>query len=135
MEFNRALAAELSAGLPPEEIRLLFNRIGERIAQALPVARCDTVDELNSHFNARWDSIEWGFASLHEEADHLRITHACSPLAMSFGPGAEDWVGSLFEGAYQSWFVAQGIPGGLRVRADAPSDSGPEVVLRLGRFA
>ena len=63
-----------SPKLPPEEIRLLFNRIGERIAQALPVARCDTVDELNSHFNARWDSIEWGFASLHEEADHLRIT-------------------------------------------------------------
>ena len=136
MEFNRAMAAELSAGLPPEEIRLLFRRIGERVAQALPVARCDTLDELGAGFNARWNAIDWGFATLVEVDDHLQITHACSPLAQAFGPEAPDWAGGFFEGAYQDWFAAQGTPPGLRVRAEAAGADGPaQVVLRLGRFA
>lgn len=135
MEFNRALAAELSAGLPPEELRLLFRRIGGRMADALPVARCDTVDELRSAFNARWQSIDWGFATLHEDGEHLRITHACSPLAMSFGPEAGDWASGFFEGAYEAWFAAQGTPAALHVRADGADSGGglPQIVLRLGR--
>lgn len=135
MDFNRALAAELSAGLPSEELRLLFRRIGERIAQALPVARCDTVEELSTSFNARWSTINWGFASLHDDGDHLRITHACSPLATAFGPESQDWAPGFFEGAYQTWFSAQGIPSSLRVRADDMDAGGlPQVVLLLGRF-
>jgi len=134
MEFNRAFAAELSAGLPPEDIRQLFRRIGERIAQALPVERCDTVEQLRAGFNARWNAIDWGFATLQEEADHLRIVHACSPLAMAFGPDTEDWAGGFFEGAYQTWFSAQGTPPELRVQAEAaPADGSSQVMLRLGR--
>jgi len=135
MEFNRAMAAELSAGLPADEIRQLFRRIGERVAQALPVARCDTLDQLSAGFNARWAAIDWGFASLDEDADFLRITHACSPLAQSFGAEAEDWAAGFFEGAYQDWFAAQGLPPGLSVRADASApDASAQLVLRLGRF-
>jgi hypothetical protein len=135
MEFNRAMAAELSAGLPPEEIRLLFRRIGERVAKALPVARCDTLDELRWHFNARWEAIDWGFATLVEDDEHLRITHDCSPLATAFGPQAQDWASGFFEGAYQVWFAAQGTPPGLRVRAQAQPAAAPsQVLLRLGRF-
>lgn len=134
MEFNRAFAAELSAGLPPEDIRQLFRRIGERIAQSLPVERCDTVEQLRAGFNARWNAIDWGFATLREEADHLRIVHACSPLAMAFGPDTEDWAAGFFEGAYQTWFAAQGTPPELRVQAEAaPADGSSQVMLRLGR--
>lgn len=135
LEFNKGLAAELSAGLPPEEIRLLFRRIGERMAAAMPIARCDTVDALRDSFNLRWDAIGWGFASLHEQDGQLRITHACSPIAAAFGPDTSDWAGGFFEGAYQNWFEAQGIPSELRVRADSGEGSEPRrVVLRLGRF-
>lgn len=135
MEFNRAFAAELSAGLPPEDIRQLFRRIGERIALALPVERCDTVEQLRDGFNARWEAIDWGFALLEEQPDHLGIVHACSPLAMAFGPDTADWAAGFFEGAYQTWFAAQGTPADLRVRADvAGADGLPQVMLRLGRF-
>jgi hypothetical protein len=145
LEFNRALAVELSAGLPPEEIRLLFRRIGERMAATMPVERCDTVRALREQMNQRWDAIGWGFADLHEQDDHLRITHACSPLAMAFGAESAGWACGFFEGAYQSWFAAQGIPASLRVRADTEeTDAGADavaataaarqVVLRLGRF-
>jgi len=134
LEFNRALAAELSAGLPPEEIRQLFRRIGERVAVALPIERCDTVEQLRAGFNRQWKSIDWGFATLQEKSDHLGILHACSPLAMAFGPDATDWAGAFFEGAYQTWFAAQGTPAQLKVRADG-SGAGElsQVFLRLGR--
>jgi hypothetical protein len=133
MEFNRAFAAELSAGLPPEGIRQVFRRIGERIALALPVERCDTVEQLGAGFNARWESR--GFAMLQEQANRVRIVHACSPLALAFGPAAEDWAGGFFEGACQTWLAAQGTPPQLRVQAEAaPADGSSQVTLRLGRF-
>ncbi|MES2533709.1 MAG: cellulose biosynthesis protein BcsD [Pseudomonadota bacterium] len=133
LEFNRALAAELSAGLPPEEVRQLFARIGAQVATALPIGRCDSVPELQAGFNARWESISWGFSSLREVADHLEITHACSPFAMAFGPASADWAGGFFEGAYQTWFASQGIPAGLHVRAEAPAAGSSQIVLRLGK--
>lgn len=136
MEFNRALALELTAGLPPEENRQLFARIGERVAQRMPVARCNTLAELETAFNARWESIEWGFVRLQEDADALTITHACSPLAVAFGAEASNWTLGFLEGAYQAWFGAQGIPPGLHVRAlSEPATLGAsQVQLALGRL-
>lgn len=138
LEFNRAFAAELSEGLPAEEIRKLFYRIGSRIAEALPVARCDTIDELQHAVNARWDAIGWGFGTLHEEGELLRITHACSPLAVAFGPeSGPEWAAGFFEGAYGAWFAGQGMPAGLRVEAEVPAtpaSASPQILLRLGRF-
>ncbi|CAN5800749.1 hypothetical protein BH11PSE13_BH11PSE13_15390 [soil metagenome] len=136
LEFNRAFAAELSDGLPADEIRKLFYRIGGRIAEALPVARCDTVDELQLAFNARWDAIGWGFGTLHEEGEYLHITHACSPLAIAFGPASgPEWSSGFFEGAYGAWFVGQGMPAGLRVHAEVPANPSSQILLRLGTFA
>ncbi|RZL86161.1 MAG: hypothetical protein EOP82_30695 [Variovorax sp.] len=135
MEFNRAFAEELSAGLPPEEIRQLFYRVGERLAQAMPLVRCDTLDDLRSGFNARWDAIDWGFTTLQDDGESLQIVHACSPLAMAFGPESGEWAAGFFEGAYQAWFAAQGIPPALRVRAQGTGAAElPQVHLRLGRF-
>ena len=138
LEFNRAFAAELSDGLPAEEIRKLFYRIGSRIANALPLARCDTVDELQQAVNARWDAIDWGFGTLHEEGEYLNITHACSPMAVAFGPeSGPEWAAGFFEGAYGAWFAGQGMPTGLRIHAEVPAPSAaasPQILLRLGRF-
>ena len=136
-QFNRALAAELSVGLPPEENRQLFVRIGERVVQGMPVARCNTLGELQAAFNAQWEAIDWGFCTLQETGEHLSITHVCSPLAMAFGPDATEWSSGFFEGAYQAWFVAQGIPPELRVRTEAPIEAGgpSKVVLKLARSA
>ncbi|BEP42403.1 cellulose biosynthesis protein BcsD [Variovorax sp. 375MFSha3.1] len=134
LEFNRGMAAELSAGLPPEDLRQLFFRIGQRLAQALPIPRCRTLEELQDQFNARWDGIDWGFAVLNEEADGVAITHACSPVAAAFGPGSTDWSVGFFEGAYQTWFEAQHMPSTLRVQALQPEvQAGPRIDLRLSR--
>jgi len=136
LAFNRGMAAELSAGLPPEDLHQLFFRIGQRVADALPVATCETLDDLQSQFNARWDGIDWGFSSLREEADCVVITHACSPIAMAFGPDATGWSIGFFEGVYQSWFDAQQMPSSLRVKALGGGEpAGPVVELRLGRIS
>jgi hypothetical protein len=140
LAFNRALAMELSAGLPPEENRRLFARIGERVAQQLPVARCTTLGELEDAFNARWESIGWGFGRLEEGAQTLSITHDCSPLAVAFGADATGWTSGFLEGAYQAWFQAQGSPAGLRVQVihgsgEASESPTAQVRLALGKFA
>ncbi|MGJ7552541.1 cellulose biosynthesis protein BcsD [Variovorax sp. RB2P76] len=134
LEFNRGLAAELSAGLPPEDLRQLFFRIGQRLAHALPVPHCATLDELQDHFNARWDGIDWGFTVLSEDADGVAITHACSPIAVAFGPDATDWSTGFFEGVYQAWFDSQHMPPELRVQALPPDvQAGPRIDLRLSK--
>ncbi|UVH60364.1 hypothetical protein NWF24_13425 [Variovorax paradoxus] len=136
LEFNRGMAAELSAGLPPEDLRQLFYRIGQRLAQALPVPPCQTLSDLQDQFNARWDGIDWGFTVLSEDADGVAITHACSPIAMAFGPDTSDWSVGFFEGAYQAWFDSQRMPPSLRVRALQPATAqaaGPRVDLRLSK--
>ncbi|MCU4117535.1 cellulose biosynthesis protein BcsD [Variovorax sp. N23] len=137
LAFNRSLAIELSAGLPPEENRRLFARIGARVAQQLPLARCDTLEALEGAFNARWEAIGWGFARLEEGAETLSITHACSPLGVAFGADAAGWTRGFLEGAYQTWFQAQGSPVGLRVQAvaDDEESAGTQVRLALGKFA
>jgi hypothetical protein len=135
LEFNRGMAAELSAGLPPEDLRQLFFRIGQRLANALPVAPCDTLGDLQDQFNARWEGIGWGFTVLSEEADGVAITHACSPIAMAFGPETTGWSVGFFEGVYQAWFDAQRMPPSLRVQALQPAtaQAGPRVDLRLAK--
>jgi hypothetical protein len=136
LEFNRALGVELSAGLAPEDLRQLFFRIGQRLALSLPVARCETFSALQAGLNDRWDAIQWGFGTLNEAADCVLITHACSPLASAFGPEAGDWGTGFFEGAYQTWFEAQGMPSTLRVRAEprgTQTQDLPQIGLRLAK--
>lgn len=137
LAFNRALALELNAGLPPDESRQLFARIGARVAGQFPLARCSTLTDLEAAFNARWEAIGWGFSRLAEDPETLSIVHACSPLAMAFGTEAADWTCGFLEGAYQAWFQAQGSPAGLRVRAlpaAVDGSAGTQVHLALGKF-
>jgi hypothetical protein len=135
LEFNRGMAAELSAGLPPEELRQLFFRIGQRLAHALPIPPCNTLGDLEAQFNARWDSIDWGFSALSEDTDCVFITHACSPIATAFGPEATDWSVGFFEGIYQAWFDSQRMPSSLRVQAFPPdaAQAGHRIDLRLSK--
>lgn len=134
LEFNRGLAAELSAGLPPEDLRQLFFRIGQRLANAMPVPPCNTLGDLQAEFNARWSDIDWGFTTLSEDADCVFITHACSPIAVAFGPDATNWSIGFFEGVYQGWFDAQQMPSSLQVQAlQSDAQDGPRIGLRLAK--
>jgi hypothetical protein len=136
LAFNRGLAAELSAGLPPEDLHQLFFRIGESVARTLPVPPCDTLSELEAQFNSRWDGIDWGYSTLREEPDALVIRHACSPLAMAFGADASAWTTGFLEGAYQNWLGNQRMPASLRVRAQPVAAQPAAVIeLRLSRFS
>jgi hypothetical protein len=130
LAFNRGMAAELAAGLPPEDLHQLFFRIGENVARTFPVPPCASLAELEAEFNARWDGIDWGYSTLREEADGLRIRHACSPLAMAFGPESTGWSSGFFEGVYQTWFGSQRLPAALRVQA-LPSHPQPGAVIEL----
>ena len=135
LHFNRALALELAAGLPEAEIRRLFLRVGQRMAEALPVPRCEDTVQLQQAFNTHWAALGWGVAVLEEQGTALRIVHACSPVARQFGPDTGDWAAGFFEGVYGRWFESQGLPANLAVRA-LPQQEHPSLIeLRLSRGA
>lgn len=115
---------------PAEDLHQLFFRIGENVARTFPVPPCASLAELEAEFNARWDGIDWGYGTLREEADGLRIRHACSPLAMAFGPESTGWSSGFLEGVYQTWFAGQRLPASLRVQA-LPSAAQPGAVIEL----
>ncbi|WP_225784862.1 cellulose biosynthesis protein BcsD [Xenophilus sp. Marseille-Q4582] len=135
LPFHRALASELSAGLPETEIRRLFRRIGQRMAEALPVARCEDTGQLQQAFNAHWAALGWGVVVLEEQSAALRIVHACSPVARQFGPDGTAWAEGLLEGVYGRWFESQGLPPTLSVRALPAQAPAAWIELRLARNA
>ena len=133
LHFHRALALELADGLPDAEIRRLFLRVGQRVAKALPVPRCEDTVQLQQAFNDHWAALGWGVTVLEEQGAALRIVHACSPVARQFGPETGDWAAGFFEGVYGHWFESQGLPANLAVRA-LPQQEHPSLIeLRLSR--
>ena len=141
LHFHRALAAELAAGLPPAELRQLFVRIGQRVAETLPVPRCEDTLQLQKAFNDHWAALRWGVVVLEEQSAALRIVHACGPVAREFGvdgragdAGGNAWAAVFFEGVYGRWFEAQGLPANLAVRAlPTQEPQGALVELSLSR--
>lgn len=135
LHFHRALALELAAGLPDEEVRWLFARVGQRVAEALPVPRCEDTAQLQQAFNDHWAALGWGVTVLEEQGAALRIVHACSPLARQFGPESGDWAAGFFEGVYGRWFESQGLPANLAVRTLPEQAHANLIELRLSRNA
>ena len=91
--FNQALALELAAGLPEAEIRRLFLRIGQRMADGLPVPRCDDTRQLQQAFNAHWEALGWGVAVLElaSETNHVFYSPSKNQLAVVTTVISQKW--------------------------------------------
>ncbi|WP_294370481.1 cellulose biosynthesis protein BcsD [Pseudacidovorax sp.] len=129
--FNQALGVELGEGLPDSELKALFARLGRRVAQSMPLERCQTVAELEAAMNRTWADMHWGFVRLHEDEDRLWLQHHCQPLVASFGSVSLPWAQSFFEGVYEGWLEAQGSPAALAVSALVPDAAEPTVSPRI----
>lgn len=113
--FLQAMAAEFDQALPSEESARLMARIGQRFADAHVLPPAATVEALQASVNAVWAECEWGWAVFEEYPDHLRIAHACSPLAVALARDT-DWQHGFLEGAYRHWLRGAGMLAVLDVR-------------------
>jgi len=114
--FLRALAQEFAAELGAEDMALLMARIGRRFADAHPIGRCATLEDLQGAANRVWEQVEWGYARFEEQADRVDLYHVGSPLQIALA-GETAGADGFLEGVYHAWFEQAGMLAGLGIRA------------------
>ncbi|WP_024869995.1 cellulose biosynthesis protein BcsD [Pseudoxanthomonas suwonensis] len=125
--FLRALAEEVAQGLDEDDQARLMARIGRRFAQAHPLPKAATLQELQAHVDALWSSLDWGFAVFEEQPDQVVIRHVASPLAAVLGQTS--LATGFLEGVYREWFRAAGMSARLDVSTGATES--PDVATFL----
>jgi len=128
--FLRVLAEEFVEQLSEADLRALMLRLGARFARATPLPACRTLDELQIAMGRVWVGQDWGWVTLEEGPENLRISHFCAPLFTAFGPASTAWAPAFLEGAYQEWF-RQSHAGDLQVRQATAPDATGSFELRL----
>ncbi|WP_269715611.1 cellulose biosynthesis protein BcsD [Caulobacter sp. NIBR2454] len=117
--FLAALVGELHSGADPEEVRNFLRQVGRRMAQATPLAKVDTLEELETAMNKVWSGMDWGWVRLTAVSDGVRIVHGAYPDVVTQADEkiwASAWA-SVLEGAYTVWLQAQGSPIDKTLRA------------------
>lgn len=131
--FLGVMADEFSSQLPPDDLRALMQRIGGRFADAVPLAPCATLDDLQLAMGKVWVGMDWGWVTIEEEPGALAIRHNCAPLNAAFGHQASGWTPAFLEGVYQRWFAQVGSGGELVVSQASDIDALGCIDFRLSR--
>jgi len=82
MHFLAAMFAEFEERVDPAEADQFLETIGARIGRALPLRRCESLEELTGEVNAVLEGIEWGLGP------HLRGGPVYLDYARSLSGGA-----------------------------------------------
>lgn len=121
----------LTQGMP--ELRGLMHAVGTQFGADNPLPTCRTLDDLELAMTKVWVEFNWGWASLEEGSESLRIRHACAPLSVAFGDPDLAWSGAFLEGVYQVWLSQLGAGPSLRVRQVPGEDDGLTAIFELRR--
>ena len=113
-----------------------FQRVGARLAQALPLGPCSSLEEVAAGINRILDQIDWGWVEIQETGNHIRISHGAYPIVPMYQNAPEAWLLPVLEGAYTEWFRSLGGQPELRARAvGRPESPFFPVELHYGRQA
>ncbi|MEI6599176.1 MAG: hypothetical protein WCN21_01800 [Comamonadaceae bacterium] len=131
----RALAFEMSANAQTKELRQLFFKIGEHVANDAEdrFEAVRTLEQLEERLNDFWSQINWGWVDLTETKGYIEISHQAAPLAEAFGNDALEWSIGLLEGFYQSVFKVLGASETMVVQGIGESSNGMDIRLHFGR--
>lgn len=128
--FLGALASELNAQMPPEELRAFYYVVGRRMADQSPLQPGDSLNELEGKLNAVFSGMQWGWCKVRDLGSSLEFAHSCSPLRAAFGDASMEWCGALLEGMYATWLRQLGASADLLLR-QVGSAEGPTDTLRF----
>ena len=132
--FLSELVSEFYDQVDGDVAESFLQRVGGRMAQALPLPPCNSLEEAAAALNRILDDIDWGWADIEEVGNHIRIVHGAYPVVPMYQNAPEAWVIPVLEGAYTSWFRSLGGPGELRARATGrPQSPLSPVELLYGR--
>jgi hypothetical protein len=114
--FLGVLGLEISAGLDAVAARRLMRRLGEGMAEQLPLPGSSVLLDLEAAMNSIWSRLHWGRVELNDAGQALQIVHHGAPLVAALGADSQAWAPALLEGVYEHWFRAAGAASRLRVR-------------------
>ncbi len=113
--FLRALADELNAQMPVEELRAFFFMIGGRLAARDPLPAGASLAELETNANAYFAKQAWGWVKVRDMQSSLEFMHSCAPLRQAFGEQSLSWAAGLLEGLYATWLRQVGATNQLEL--------------------
>jgi hypothetical protein len=100
-----------------------FHRVGTRLAQALPLPPCGSLDEVATGLNRLFDQLEWGWVEVREAGSHIQIVHGAYPVVPMYQNAPEAWILPVLEGAYTEWFRSLGGQPELQAKVVNPPES------------
>jgi hypothetical protein len=131
--FIAAMFAEFEERVDPAEADQFLETLGSRMAQSLPLRRCDSLEELEEDINAVLEGIDWGWVRIEEVGGYIEIEHGAYPLVPQ-DEARRSWLAATLEGLYTEWMTGQGGDPTCSARlAAAPGEIGAPMRFRYGR--
>jgi hypothetical protein len=105
--FLAAMFAEFEERVDPAEADQFLETIGTRMAQSLPLRRCDSLAELEEDINAVLEGLDWGWVRIREAEGYIEIVHGAYPIVAQ-DETRRSWLAPTLEGLYTQWMSEQG---------------------------
>ena len=99
-EFHTQVDRDLASGF--------FRQVGRRMAAALPLGPCDTLEAVEQALNRVLGDMDWGWVRVREGERALELTHGAYPVVPIGEHGIDAWLVPLLEGAYTEWLTGLG---------------------------
>jgi hypothetical protein len=131
--FIAAMFAEFEERVDPVEADQFLETLGSRMAQSLPLRRCDSLEELEEDINAVLEGIDWGWVRIEEAGGFIEIEHGAYPLVPQ-DEQRRSWLAPTLEGLYTEWMTGQGGDPTCSARlSEALGEIGAPMRFRYGR--
>jgi hypothetical protein len=131
--FLAAMFAEFEERVDPAEADQFLETLGTRMAQSLPLRRCDSLSELEEDINAVLEGIDWGWVRITEMSGYIEIVHGAYPVVAQ-DETRRSWLVPTLEGLYTQWMSEQGGDNSCSARLiGAPAAFGAPLHFNYGR--
>ena len=128
-----AMFAELEERVDPAEADQFLETLGSRMAQGLPLRRCDSLEDLEEDINAVLEGIDWGWVRIAESGRFIEIVHGAYPIIPQ-DEARRSWLVPILEGLYTQWLGEQGGDPAFSARLVGPRRVlGAAFTLHYGR--
>ncbi|HZT88801.1 MAG TPA: cellulose biosynthesis protein BcsD [Stellaceae bacterium] len=133
VHFLAAMFGEFEERVDASEADHFLETIGSRMAQSLPLRRCESLEDLQDDINAVLEGMDWGWVRVAESGRFIEIVHGAYPLIPQ-DESRRSWLVPVLEGLYTEWLGEQGGDPAFTARlVEAPRGAGAPFAFHYGR--
>jgi Cellulose synthase subunit D len=120
VHFLAAMFSEFEERVDPSEADQFLETIGSRMAQSLPLRRCESLEDLQDDINTVLEGMDWGWVRIAENGRFIEIVHGAYPLIPQ-DESRRSWLVPILEGVYTEWLGEQGGDPSFTARLSEPA--------------